>query len=211
MIDNDLDGGDGREHTLLTPSIRDWLDGEPHSSGESLNVQKVEWRKRIRNGLLDIDYLADPGKLSDGELQQLRQVKEGGEVQRDLFARMTGSEVVKGSVGPEDYEPVLDPRIENSLVDMVAFIFRVKPTPRYFEGLLRQGLERWAELNDIHGFAVDEITVSTTTQQALAEEADDLIDAEVPLTSEQLGAAIEQEIRPVQEVVEHVQEHGVHR
>jgi len=192
---------DDRDRGILTQGDREYLAGEsdiePKSQSERNARSRI--RKRVRNGLLDFQYLANPELFDERDLTQVWQYEDE-----------SGKLVTLSSYHLDDgiaHEPVLDPEIEDALIELIAFTFRVKPDSEYFEAVIRSGVERALD-RGFPEFELDEVAVSVTDPETVADRVDRHMERGIPLTDAEIRVAHEQQIRTDAEIGEYIREHG---
>lgn len=194
-----------RPRGILSKSDRRLLTGESEIDAKSQQERnaRARIRERIGAGLRDFEFLADPAYLEDRDLERVR---EPNTSPTDSGSAVVGSHWRNRSAA-HTKEPEIDPQITNALIEMVAFAFRVKPEPLYlervFEAGLRRGLDRFqpnAELSDVRISIEDPVT--------LADRLEAYLDAGWRLSEWEVIFALENDIRPAEEIAAHVREHG---
>lgn len=194
-----------RPRGILSTADRELLTGD--SDIEAKSQQERNARARIRTrigaGLRDFELLADPAYLEDRDLDRIR---KRGDSRTDTDSDGKGSES-GNPVSPGPQDPEIDPEITDALIEMVAFAFRVNPEPRYIEQIFEEGLRRGlgrfqpdAELSDV------QITIEDP--ETLIERLEAYLDAGWTLSEWEVIFALENDIRPADEIAAHVQEHG---
>lgn len=191
-----------RPRGILSKADRRLLTGESEIEPKSQQERnaRARIRERIGAGLRDFEFLADPNYLEERDLDR---VLEPGGSTNDSDVR--GDKGQSMSIQTED--PHIDPEITDALVEMVAFAFRVNPEATYiervFEAGLRRGLDRFrsdAELSDV------QITIEEPV--TLAERLEAYLDRGWSLSEWEVVYALENDLRPAEEIAAHVRKHG---
>ncbi|WP_251342813.1 hypothetical protein [Haloplanus halophilus] len=188
-----------RDRGILTQGDREYLAGEssidPKSQSERNARSRI--RNRVRNGLLDFRYLSDPEYFEDRDLDLLREyVDEDGEaVTQSVYQLDAGV----------SHEPMLDPEVEQALAELVAFAFRVSPST--IETIVEQGVKRGVQ-RLFPEAEVGDVQVPIEDPEGITDRIKGLIKDDTPLTETEIRVALEQDVRPAEEIAAHVRKHG---
>jgi hypothetical protein len=189
------------DRSILTPKQREYLHGDLEKSGADDRTFRKRMRERIRAGLTDFKYLADPSRLEDRDLQLIRELKDDSGVVTQPLHRADGRVT---------QEPVMDPDIEDARVEVVAFVFRVKPGRQYVERVVKAAVDREIERSEQYqpDTEVGDVRVPIEDPDLVAERIEWCFEEGHPLTDAQVRIALEHELRPADEIGAHVREQG---
>jgi hypothetical protein len=186
-----------RDRGILTTADRKLLTGTAGLKDHSERVARQRVRERVREAIFDFRYLADPEYLEDRDLDLIREATDDdGRVVTDRLFRL-------GEGATENV--VLDPAIDEALPELIAFAFRVNPSE--IEETVQTGIGRALQRGSMEA-EVGDVEIPIEVPDDIAERVEKYIDAGFPLTDTEVRVALEREVRPADEIAEHVREHG---
>lgn len=186
---------------ILSPADREYLLGnseiEPGSQSERNIRSRI--RERVQASLQDFKILSNPDQFEDRDFKQVREYKRDNDSQLKEFADRTPDTISTDTVLTED--------LEDDLIEMIAFLLRFEPSSNLLESLIQSGIERGLSRQGSEA-KVSEVRITIEDPDTIANRITEYFDQGVPLTESEIRLALEQEIRPAEEIAEHVQEYG---
>lgn len=193
-----------RPRGILSKADRKLLRGESDIEPQSQQERnaRARIRERVGNGLRDFQLLADPAFLEERDLEMIR---SSGSSASDSDS--DSESMPDYSVIDQPREPVVPTVITESLCEMVAFAYRMKPEPRFIEEVVKVGVRRGLERQGSTA-RISDVKMSIEDRETLTDRLGAYLDAGWQLSRWEVTFALQHEIRPPDEIATHVQNTG---